>query len=250
MNALIFAAGLGTRLRPLTDHKPKALVEVGGQTLLERTLRTLIAAGADHIVVNAHHFADQIIDFIGSREWPVPVVISDESAKLLDTGGGLRKALTLCPSDEPLLIHNVDILSNADLPALIESHRAHFSPLGGQWGASLLVSKRNSTRQLYFHPETLRLMGWQNLTTGETRSPYPDFRPEECLAYAFSGIHCVSPSIADAMSNEPEAFPIMDFYIRHCHELPIYAYPADNLRLLDVGKLDSIRQAEEFLQNA
>lgn len=242
MRALVFAAGLGTRLRPLTDTMPKAMVPVCGKPLLHHTISRLVAAGATEIVVNVHHFAEQIIDYVAQHDWGIPVRISDERNLLLNTGGGLRQALTLfSPSDAPLLIHNVDILSNADLSALY--HEAQQS----QVDALLVVSERKTQRYLLFD-DSNRLMGWENIATQEVRSPYPALIPSNYRHFAFSGIHIVSPRLAISLATYPEAFPIMDFYLNECQHFHFQAKVVQNLHLLDVGKLDTLSAAENFLQ--
>lgn len=240
MKSLVFAAGLGTRLRPLTDSMPKALVPVGGRPLLDIVLRRLRAAGADDIVVNAHHFAYQIKDFLALHDYGVRVQISDETDQLLDTGGGLRRAAALFASDEaPILIHNVDILSNADLSAFYREATA--------CDALLLVSERETSRYLLFNEED-RLVGWTNVKTGEVRSPFVGLEPNACKHYAFSGIHCFSPRLLPLMQAWPDKFPIIDFYLEACAHADIRATFSPNLRLLDVGKPDALARAEEFLK--
>jgi len=240
MKSLVFAAGLGTRLRPLTDSMPKALVPVGGRPLLDIVLRRLTKAGADDIVVNAHHFAYQIKDFLALHDYGVRVQISDETDQLLDTGGGLRRAAALFASDEaPILIHNVDILSNADLPAFYREATA--------CDALLLVSERETSRYLLFNEEN-RLVGWTNVKTGEVRSPFVGLEPNACKHYAFSGIHCFSPRLLPLMQAWPDKFSIIDFYLEACAHADIRAAFSPNLRLLDVGKPDALARAEEFLK--
>ncbi|MBP5319301.1 MAG: nucleotidyltransferase family protein [Paludibacteraceae bacterium] len=240
MNAMIFAAGLGTRLKPITDTIPKALVSIGGQTLLERTIVKLKRAGFDHIVVNVHHFAGQIIEFLrANQNFGIDIRISDESGQLLETGGGIRKAAPLL-GNEPFLIHNVDILSDTDLSALYQAH------IHSQADATLLVSRRASSRALLFDDEG-RLRAWLNKTTGQLRSPLTDARPETLHEYAFSGIHVFSPSLFPLMEGWPEKFPIMDFYLDVCLRAHLQASVAENLRLIDVGKLNSIAEAESML---
>lgn len=238
---MLFAAGLGTRLRPLTDHMPKALVPVGGRPLLAITAQRLHEAGVDEMIVNVHHFAQQIIDYVANHDLGIKVSISDESELLLDTGGGLKRALRLFSSDDPspILIHNVDILSNADL------HQ--FYTHNTDADVALMVSPRTTQRYLLFD-DTQRLVGWTNIATGEVRSPYPDLNVERCHKYAFSGIHIVNPRIAQLMDSWPDRFPIMDFYLKHCADLHIRGVVKEDLRLLDVGKQDTIKTAEEFLQ--
>ena len=242
MKALIFAAGLGTRLKPLTDTMPKALVPLHGEPLLAHTLRRLIGSGATEAVVNVHHFGEQIIDYLARTDWGIPVGISDERDALLETGGGLRKAAPLFHEpDAPILIHNVDILSNADLGALYAAAAPH--------DALLLVSDRPTQRYLLFDDD-LRLRGWTNLATGEVRSPYPDLDPARLHRLAFAGIHCFSPRLLPHMADWPARFSIIDFYLKVCAEADIRACVQPGLRLLDVGKVDSLRQAETFLQQA
>ena len=180
-----------------------------------------------------------IKEYLASRSFDMDIRISDESDELLDTGGGLRKALSLFHEDsDPILIHNVDILSNAPLAAFYESCRGEM--------AGLMVSRRQSSRHLLFD-EQLRLCGWQNMTTGQVKSPFADLHPEAQQHFAFSGIHCVSPQIATYMQDLPSRFPIVDFYLSICAKVQIQAHPQENLRLLDVGKLDSLDRARAFL---
>ncbi len=241
MKVMLFAAGLGTRLRPLTDTMPKAMVPVANRPLIDIVLHHLIAQGATEVVVNVHHFAEQIIRYVESHEWPIPVRISNESEQLLNTGGGLRQALPLFTTDEasPILIHNVDILSNAPLRAFYEQNQ--------QADATLMVSERTTQRYLLFDDE-MQLKGWTNIATGEVRSPYPDLCPERLHRYAFSGIHLFSPSLHPVMQSYPEAFPIMDFYLEQCARLNIKGYLQPYLKLLDVGKLNTLHEAEAFVK--
>ena len=240
MKALVFAAGLGTRLRPLTDTMPKALVPVDGVPLLTHTLRRLIGEGATEIVVNVHHFAEQIVDFLGQHDFGVPIHVSDESLRLLDTGGGLRQALSLFEQDDdlPVLIHNVDILSNAPLRAFYEAHLHD--------DAALMVSERVTSRKLYFD-HTMLLRGWRHEETGEQRGFLPTDDLSQLRPLAFSGIHLVSPRIAEALSRYGECFPVMHFYLSECHSLRIVGHEVPSLRLMDVGKTAALGQAAEFL---
>lgn len=224
---MIFAAGLGTRLKPLTDTMPKALVRVGGQPLLWHVIMKLKAAGYERLVVNVHHFAQQIIDYLAeNRNFGLDIRISDETDQLLETGGGIKKALPLFDPAEPILIHNVDILSNLDLSALPTD-----APL-------LVVSQRKTKRYLQFDDE-MRLVGWKNIETGEVKG-------REGCSLAFSGIHMFHPSLAPLLNEWPDRFPIMDFYLKACADHLIRGYEATDLRLLDVGKLDSLEQAEQL----
>ena len=228
--AMIFAAGLGTRLKPLTDTMPKALVRVGGQPLLWHVIHKLKHAGYERIVINVHHFAGQIVDYLKANDnFGLDIRISDESDMLLETGGGIKKALPLFDPTEPILIHNVDILSNLDLTALPTD-----APL-------LVVSQRQTKRYLLFD-DTMRLQGWTNIETGEVKGT----RAERELA--FSGIHMFHPSLAPLLADWPERFPIMDFYLKTCGSHLIRGYEAKDLRLLDVGKLDTLDKAEDFIK--
>ena len=166
MKAMIFAAGLGTRLRPLTDTMPKALVPVCGNPLLYHVITKLKAAGYTELVINVHHFAGQIREYLATHDFGLSISVSDESDLLLETGGGIAHAKDLLlPTDEPFLIHNVDILSNLDIPWLRSQTRPEAL-------STLLVSERETSRYLLFD-DAMRLVGWTNVTTGEVKSPYP-----------------------------------------------------------------------------
>lgn len=226
---MIFAAGLGTRLKPLTDTMPKALVRVGEKPLLWHVLTKLRAAGFERIVINVHHFAQQIVDYIGANQsFGLDIRFSDETGGLLETGGGIKKALPLFNPSEPILIHNVDILSNLDLSAL---------PLD----APLLVVSRRQTKRYLQFDDSMRLVGWKNVETGEVKG-------READSLAFSGIHVFHPSLAPLLADWPDRFPIMDFYLKACSDHLIRGYEAPNLRLLDVGKLDTLEVAETFIK--
>lgn len=241
MKAMVFAAGLGTRLRPLTDDRPKALVEVGGVPMMDRLLSRLEAQGFDDVVVNVHHFPDMMTSHLSSR-WP-GVKVSDERDALLETGGALRKAAPLLRGCGAFLAHNVDIFSDADLSAFRDAflERDGDAPL-----ALLMVTDRPSTRNLLFDSD-MRLVGWRNNTTGEIRTPFPDLDPSSCRAYAFSGIHIISERILDLMDSWPERFSITDFYIASCATEPIYGYDATGRTVLDLGKIDALRTVESLL---
>ncbi len=246
--AMILAAGLGTRLKPLTDTMPKALVPVGGKPLLDLNIRKLQAQGYDRFVVNIHHFAQQIIDHVGQQDYAPLVHFSDESAQLLETGGGLKKAQDLFHEDEPILIHNVDILDNVDYNWFAHQHEA-------EEDAVLLVSQRKTKRYLLFD-NAMHLMGWKNIETGEIKSPYEYVRRtglsqhgEELNMFAFSGIHSFSPRLFPLMDRFPDRFSIIDFYLSVCHRSRIVGLVKNDLQVLDVGKLDSLSEAELFLNS-
>ena len=233
MKALIFAAGLGTRLKPITDTMPKALVPVGGKPLLEHVAGRLVAAGYDELVINVHHFAGQIREYAASRNnWGVRVAFSDETDLLRETGGGIRHAEPLLDGDEPFLVHNVDILSNLDLGWFRAQHRPDDL-------STILVSDRPTQRYFLFDDEGL-LVGWTNIATGEVRSPYPGIDPDQCRRLAFSGIHCISPAVFPLMHEWPEKFPIVEFYLSVCRTHAVRAAVMPGLELHDVGKLTEL----------
>lgn len=274
---MIFAAGLGTRLKPLTDTMPKALVRVGGEPLIKRVILNLAAAGVERIVVNVHHFAEQIIDYLKDNDnFGLDIRISDETAGLLETGGGIKKAAPLFDPADPILIHNVDILSNVDLREFYQiasqsekrKVKSEESECGSEKGkveneegrgkneesnycdavdAVLLVSWRKTKRYLLFNDD-MKLVGWTNIETGEVRSPYPELNPKECRMYAFAGIHALSPRLLKMMDEFPDRFGIIDFYLKACATHNIKGYIKDDLKLMDIGKLDTLAQAEEFLK--
>lgn len=245
--AMIFAAGLGTRLKPLTDTMPKALVRVGGQPLLWHVIQKLKAAGYERIVVNVHHFAQQIVDYLKENDnFGLDIRISDETSGLLETGGGIKKALPLFDQDSPVLIHNVDILSNVNLRRIFE-FTASAAATDASVDALLLVSDRKTKRYLLFDDELI-LDGWTNIETGEVRSPYKGLDPSDCKRLAFSGIHLISPRVYPLFDEMPDRFGIIDFYLKFCHQCAFLGYEEKDLRLLDVGKLDTLEQAEQFLK--
>ena len=252
MKALIFAAGLGTRLRPLTDNRPKALVSINGRPLLQILIEKLRDEGFTEVVVNVHHFAQMIKDYLRENDnFGIDIRISDETDMLLETGGGVKKAAPLFTHDDaPFLIHNVDILSNLSLGEFLASvtqRNVEFMGRQQPAAATLMVNGRTSTRYLLFDDDNM-LVGWTNTTTGEVKSPYPDLDPDHCKRYAFSGIHVFNPSLLPLMDSWQGKFSIIDFYLSVCDRVPIYADYNPTLQLLDVGKLDSIAQAEKFME--
>lgn len=248
MKAMILAAGLGTRLKPWTLSHPKALVPVEGTPMLERVINTLKAQGVSHIVVNIHHFGEQIIDFLNVNDFDIPIEISDEREELLDTGGGILHASPLF-GQEDVLIHNTDILSNADLKELMATHTATGADI------TLLTSNRNSSRKLIFDTQQ-HLKGWINTTTGETR-PEGLARNEQDNMRAFSGIYIIGARAISRLKLYAErikrqAFPIMDFLLDHetlNSELTIMEKECANLQLLDIGKPDTLAKAPELLKS-
>ena len=252
MKAMIFAAGLGTRLKPLTDTMPKALVPLAGKPLLQWQVEKLRDAGITDIIVNVHHFPDQIIDTVRAHNgWGCNILISDERDELLDTGGGLRKALsTINFQLSPLLACNVDILSNIDIRALVDAYaRTNVS--------QLVVSERRTQRYLCFDQEGL-LRGWTNIATGEVKpaslnqsahSIVPSLR-----SLAFSGMQILSPEVLACLEHMPQTkFSLIDFYLSLCeqnHLSPsLTAFVPENYRMMDVGKIDQIEEAERFAES-
>ena len=253
MKAMIFAAGLGTRLKPITDTMPKALVPVCGQPLLYHVITKLVAAGYDEIIVNVHHFPDQIIDYLCIHDLGARITISDERDFLLETGGGIKHVRPLLRNEEipgqagndggePFLVHNVDIVSNLDLKWLREQHRPEAL-------ATVVVSERKTQRYLLFDDDG-RLKGWTNVATGEVRSPYPDIDPSKLRKLAFAGIHLISPAIFDAFDRYGfgDRFSIMDFYIKACADYPVYAAVPPDFRMVDVGKKETLSEAERVCE--
>ena len=242
MNALILAAGLGTRLGELTSDRPKALVEVAGHTMLEYQIRRLQAAGFDRIAVNVHHFADKIVRFLQDNgNFGAEISVSDESGLLLDTGGGIRKAFHLFTDDAPLLVHNVDIFSTTDLRALYDSHRT------GGADVTLLAADRITSRYLHFD-DSMRLRGWSNCKSGEIRSPFPDFDITRCRRLAFQGIHVLSRSVLPMLNSiGSERFSITDFYVDSAAALDIRAVCARNGKWVDAGKPEALETAAEIV---
>ena len=240
---MVFAAGLGTRLKPITDSLPKALVPVCRQPLLYHVIGKLRDAGYTQIVVNVHHFPDLIREWLATHDLGVDVSISDESACLLETGGGILHAQDLIlPCQEPFLVHNVDIISNLDLGWVQRNTRPDAL-------ATLVVSQRDTRRVLLFDAD-MRLVGWLDRATGEVRSPYPGLDPSACRQYAFAGVHNLHPRIFPHFREWGFSgrFPIMDFYLKTCAAEPIFGLNAPDLQLVDVGKFESLPQAEQICE--
>lgn len=238
---MIFAAGAGIQLDTHTDNTPKALIPVAGKPMLEHLIIKLKRAGFNQIVINVHHLADQIIDFLNkNNNFGIEICISDEKDYLLDTGGAIKKAQAFLAGDEPFLVHNVDILSNVDLGKLYETHVQSDSL------ATLLVGKREASRYLLFNNEN-KLCGWRNKETGEIKSHFPDFIPEIHTDHAFGGIHVLSPEIFDWMDEWTGKFSIINFYLSIATKAMIKAYPLEDLRLLDIDKPNALEIAEDYL---
>ena len=237
MNAMIFAAGLGTRLRPLTDNIPKALVGFNGQTLLQWNINRLKEAGFDRIVVNVHHFSPLIIKYLEENKgFGAEIIISDESDLLLDTGGGLKNAQRYFKEGQPILIHNVDVISNIDLKVLYQFHLKY------QALATLAVRNRNSSRVLLFDDNDL-LKGWRNNLTGEVKIPSPENQPDVLHLLAFSGIQVIDYRLLDLIT-ETGKFSMIDVYLRLSVSNKIMAYQHNSDFWTDVGKIEELKTAE------
>jgi len=251
-NAMIFAAGLGTRLKPYTDDRPKAMVEVAGRPMIAHQLLRLRDAGFRRIVINVHHYAEQIIDYVTANSgFGLDVAFSDERGQLLDTGGGIRKALLLFDTDSPVLIHNVDIFSNADLASLYADH------IENEADASLLVSQRNTSRYFVFDNED-NLVGWKNMQTGEVRTAFDGLQATlerlnedngVCRLRAFAGIHVISSSLFPLLEQQGEIFSITNFYWQHSpkHHIRCVEAPG-NFRWVDAGKPEMLSVAAGIVE--
>jgi len=242
MKAMVLAAGLGTRLRPLTNDRPKALVEINGRTLLEIALLRLRGFGIREVIVNAHHFADQIVAFLKTHDnFGMRIELSREDV-LLDTGGGLKKAAWFFQEksedqpgepDEPFLLHNVDVISTIDFTKMLQAHRE------SQALATLAVHKRESSRQLLFNDE-MRLCGRR---AGRDKEPEIVCRAEHLEPLAFTGIHMISPRLLGLMK-EDGIFSIIDCYLRLAAAgEKIAAFRADEYYWRDLGRLQDLQQA-------
>lgn len=241
MRAMILAAGLGTRLRPLTHDRPKALVEVDGRTLLEITLSRLRSFGINEVIVNAHHFADMVVDYLRTnRNFGMRIEVSREDM-LLDTGGGLKKAayfLSVGSGGEPFILHNVDVISTIDLGRMVEFHLAKRAL------ATLAVQDRETSRYLLFDQD-LQLCGRRSGRDGAQEFVCSSDHAE---ALAFSGIHVISPEIFPMM-NEEGSFPIIQAYLRLAGlGEKIAAFRADEYYWHDLGKPENVKQVAEDLK--
>jgi NDP-sugar pyrophosphorylase family protein len=241
MKAMILAAGLGTRLRPLTDHRPKALVEIAGRTLLEITLSRLVASGVREVIINVHHFADAILDYLKANDnFGMRIEVSRENV-LLDTGGGLKKAAYFFLEDsnrlsEPFILHNVDVISTIDLRRMVQFHTEN------QALATLAVQDRETARYLLFD-EQLKLCGRRR---GQETELVRSSRQVQALA--FSGIHVISPRLF-AMMIEEGVFSIITSYLRlAAHGENILAFRADEYYWRDLGRPDDVMRAAQDLK--
>ena len=238
--SMLFAAGLGTRLKPFTEKHPKALAPVNGKPLLQRNIEYMKSYGVEDFIVNTHHFAEQIIEFLGQQNnFGVRITVSHEEGEPLETGGGLKKAGWFFEGDEkPFLVMNADILTNLDLGAITRYHETH-RPL-----ATLAVTHRKSSRNFLFD-DAMRLCGWTNLQTGEKRmsKAYTD----DLQPLAFTCVHVIDPSIFPLIKQEGK-FSIIDTYLDLAKTHEIRGYLHDQDCVVDVGKPESIIEAEKYFK--
>ena len=233
---MIFAAGLGTRLKPFTDTKPKALAVVNGKTLLERNIEYLKGYGFNQFVINVHHFPEQIKAFLKEKKnFGVEISISDETEALLETGGGLKKASPYLKGTTPFLLMNVDILTNLRIDKLLAFHQSN------QALATLAVSQRNTSRYFLFNAKNT-LCGWKNVKTQEEKIVKQE---AGLIPKAFSGIHIIEPGIFDLITQQGK-FSIIDVYLQLCAKQTIIGFDHSTDILLDVGKPGSIKEAEKL----
>lgn len=241
MKALVFAAGLGTRLKPITDSMPKALVPINGIPLLKQVILKLKTAGVSEIIINIHHKGEQIIDYVqAENNFGIRIEFSDERDCLLDTGGGIKKAADFFDDDQPFFVHNVDILSDVDL----NDFYSDFIRSGAMVG--LFSSYRKTSRYLLFDQED-SLRAWKNETTGEVKPPGFSGDIQSLTPLAFNGIHILSPCFFRYLNDWTGRFSIIDAYLACADKIKIKAYHPENKRILDVGKIESLQEAEQFL---
>lgn len=238
MKAMILAAGLGTRLKPFTDNHPKALAVVNQKTILQRNIEYLKSYGINDFIINVHHFADQIQSFI--QEYPkeeIRIQISDESNEVLETGGGLKKAAWFFNDNQPFVLMNVDILTDLPLDQMLAFHTEH-KPI-----ATLAVSQRNSSRCFLFN-KNQELCGWRNKNTEEEKISRKEFPLYE---FAFSGLHIIDPRIFTQINKEGK-FSMVDVYLELSLKHTIKAFDHSGAKFIDVGKPESILQAEKIFE--
>ena len=235
--AMILAAGLGTRLKELTHDKPKALVEINGKPLLQHCIETLISNGFHHIVINVHHFGEQIIDFVGSHPFDAEISISDERDLLMNTGGGIVKASPLFHGSKAVLVHNVDIISDVDLMTLSQK----FIASGDD--AWLLTQDRETTRKLLFD-EKNRLLGWKNKADGLYKwvnGPCEDYHE-----MAFSGMHLFRSNLFSSFEEKPMS--VIDLYLQLAQQNHIVSQPINPTYWFDLGKAAQLEDIERQLK--
>lgn len=246
MKGMILAAGLGTRLKPFTNQHPKALAMINGKSLLQRNIEYLLSFGVQDIIINIHHFVEQIAEVIESNNgYGAQIFLSDERDELLETGGGLKKVEWFFSDNKPFVLMNVDVLTDMDLNAMIEYHKATGAI------ATLAVTRRETSRYFLFDEEA-KLSGWKNMKTGEE---IISRQAEKYVPMAFSGIHILSPDIFPPLNSFPrdgvepvQKFSITNAYLEVCKSQPVVAYDHSCTKFIDVGKPESIAKAEEMFR--
>jgi N-acetyl-alpha-D-muramate 1-phosphate uridylyltransferase len=236
MRAMILAAGLGTRLKPWTDHHPKALAVVNGKSLLQRNIEYLQQFGIKEVIVNVHHFASQISDAIKQNDgWGSDIVISDETDMVLETGGGLKKAAWYLKNENEFVLMNVDILTDLNLHAMIQQHQ------NSNAIATLAVTERTTSRYFLFNTKN-ELCGWRNVNTAEEKIVKPSLDLQQ---KAFSGIHVIRGGVFDHLPGESR-FSMVDAYLDLAKDHFIQAFDHSETKFIDVGKPESISKAEKL----
>ena len=244
---MILAAGLGTRLKPFTNNHPKALAVVNGKSLLQRNVEYLLSFGIKDIIVNVHHFADQIIAAVNENKgWGANITISDETDIVLETGGGLLRAADYFKSEESWLVMNADILTNLDLHKMIAADNAYAIKAEGDLVATLAVTDRNSSRNLIFN-QSGTLCGWKNNNTGEEKWALPLKDPNSAVPKAFSGIQIVHAAFLQEVQLRGK-FSLIDAYLQLAQHYAIHFYDHSDDILLDVGKPDRLEKAASIFK--
>ena len=247
MKAMILAAGLGTRLKPFTDHHPKALAMVNGKSLLQRNVAYLLSFGITDIIVNVHHFADQIIAAVKENNgWGANITISDETDEVLETGGGVLRAADYFAGEEKWLVMNADILTNLDLHKMIAADEAYAIKAEGDLVATLAVTDRTSSRNLIFN-EAGTLCGWKNNNSGEEKWALPLRDPNTAVPKAFSGIQIIHGAFLEEVKLRGK-FSLIDAYLQLAQYYAIHYYDHSEGILLDVGKPESLEKAASIFK--
>ena len=243
MKAMLLAAGFGTRLKPFTDNYPKALAEVNGKTLLQRNIEYLQQFNIYDVIVNVHHFAEQIINYIQKNNgWGSKIVISDETDAILETGGGLKRAVWYFKNEENFVLMNVDVLTSLRLNKMILFHEVNV-PL-----ATLATTNRETSRYFLFNEDNI-LCGWKNVKTGETKpSPLPFPARGGLGLRAFSGIHIINNKIFDLMNQKKIKFSMVDVYLSLCNKYTILSFDHSQTKFIDVGKPESLSVAQQLFR--
>jgi len=239
MKAMIFAAGLGTRLRPITNDRPKALVELNGKSFLQRSIEFIQKFGYNDLIINIHHFGDKVLEHLEKHDnFGANITISDERDELLETGGGLKKASHFLEKSEHFLLFNVDILTDIDLEKLLSLHQK------SQSIATLAVRQRTSSRYLLFN-DKMQLDGWRNVKTGEYK--FVSNKPCRVSPYAFSGVHILSPKIFNHIKKDGK-FSIIDLYLKVAKIQKISAYDHSDSLWMDLGTHETLAKAEKIIK--